>query len=506
MAYLGALGFTKPLEKLVLHGVPLQSLLDWLTKSKGPHLVEASEATAPTTALVLVVTRRTLYEEDTPYVGVGLMYKPHYIPMEPFSAAYMHLNVWHGAGSVPGSPDKLESSRLMLIMVSEMSDVIPVTTQHPVFLDMVTKETLRSTGEPLAPSFFRGFRLHSVWNWPSEGDPVHQVAFPRLGGNATSPILEYEQEKFPWSLLQGSKISITLQPPSSRHWNIESDLILPSTVDIARRRHEAKLVTLNPEGESGGVKMSPLEAPTRERVPRVVARGSKEASLLEATRQRERDLETGLDIVDCFHTLRLQILHEMGGMRELEQAAIHTLMSEFARLQSILCEDLTKSLSALCSELGASSEVLSADILGTLNHHPDNAAFLQIRELTDRHHQSVSMKINLPLMELEAAREDLERFLQGHLHELNSILGALEVVEEISQTLSNHARRVQETIITSGIEQPGVYNLVMLALAVEQPVEAILFPGILDGLTGRLGLTPPSVINPPTTAREGMSH
>ena len=40
----------------------------------------------------------------------------------------------------------------------------------------------------------------------------------------------------------------------------------------------------------------------------------------------------------------------------------------------------------------------------------------------------------------------------------------------------------------------------------DQPVEAILFPGILDGLSGRLGLMPPSVVDPPTSAREGMSR
>ena len=45
----------------------------------------------------------------------------------------------------------------------------------------------------------------------------------------------------------------------------------------------------------------------------------------------------------------------------------------------------------------------------------------------------------------------------------------------------------------------------MLALAVDQPLEAILFPGILDGLSGRLGLMPPSVVDLPTSAREGVS-
>ena len=61
--YLGAIGFTKPLEQLMLHTVPLQSLLDWLSKPKGPNLVEASVAVAPEKALVLVVSKKMLYEE-----------------------------------------------------------------------------------------------------------------------------------------------------------------------------------------------------------------------------------------------------------------------------------------------------------------------------------------------------------------------------------------------------------------------------------------------------------
>ena len=173
-----------------------------------------------------------------------------------------------------------------------------------------------------------------------------------------------------------------------------------------------------------------------------MAGGSKAASPTGTTHQGERDLETTLSIVEHIHALHLQILHEMGGMRELEQAAVHTLMAEFARLQSILCEDLTKSLSALRSELEASSEVLSADLLSILNLHPGDPAFPWVKELIQKHHQSISMKVHLPLIELEMAREDLERFLQGHLRELSSDPKAQEVVEEISQILSSYACRV----------------------------------------------------------------
>ena len=246
--------------------------------------------------------------------------------------------------------------------------------------------------------------------------------------------------------------------------------------------------------------------PAPEKAPQVVVGGSKATFPTETTHQGERALESTLGILKHIHALRLQILHDMESMRELEQAAVHTLMAEFARLQSILGEDLTKSLSALCSELEAFSEALSSDLLSVLNLHPGDLVLPRVKELIQKHHQSISMKVNLPLIELEAAREDLERFLQRCLCKLSSDPKVREVVEEISQTLLSYARRVREAILVLGIEQLAVFNRVMLALAMDQPVEVILFPGILDGLSGRLGLTPPSVVDLPTSAREGVSR
>ena len=50
-----------------------------------------------------------------------------------------------------------------------------------------------------------------------------------------------------------------------------------------------------------------------------------------------------------------------------------------------------------------------------------------------------------------------------------------------------------------------MFNRIMLALSVEQPIEAVLLPGILDGLSGRLGMMPPGVVDQPSSAREGIS-
>ena len=179
-AYLGALGFTKPLEKIVLCTAPLKSLLEWLVKPRGHHLVEATMGGVPEKALVLAATKRTLYQEDPPYVGVGLVYKPHYISTESFCHAYMHLNVWHAAALSEDSTDKLDHPRFILVSISETSDVVPDALPHPLFLEVVDMEAVEETGEPLAPCCFRGFRLHTVWNPPTGEVPTHQITFPQL--------------------------------------------------------------------------------------------------------------------------------------------------------------------------------------------------------------------------------------------------------------------------------------------------------------------------------------
>ena len=196
----------------------------------------------------------------------------------------------------------------------------------------------------------------------------------------------------------------------------------------------------------------------------------------------------------------------MGCAREVEQVAVRTLMAEFARLQAILGKDLTQSLSALHLELEASSEALAADMLNILSLHPGNLGFSRVKELLLKHHQSVSLKVNLPLIELEAAKEDLNRFLQDCLHELGSGPQVQKAFGEITQRLLGYNRRVTEIIQdTPGVEQPSVCNRIMLTMAVEQPMEAVLLPGILDGLSARLSIPAPGVVNPPTSAREGVS-
>ena len=283
-------------------------------------------------------------------------------------------------------------------------------------------------------------------------------AFPHFLGETTSSMLEYEPEKFPQGLMQGPKMAINLRPPSSDHWNITTDLVLPLAVDTFRWRRDAKRAAQGLGEESEGARASPKEGPAARESPQVVAGSSGAALSTETTHQGERALETACEILEHIHTIRLQTMHEMGGMRELEQTLVRTLMAEFARLQLIIGEDLTKSLTALHSDLETSSEALSSDLARTLNLHSDDPAFSQVKELIQKYQQSISMKVNLPLMELGAAREDMEGFLQRCLREISSQSESQEMIEELSWTLSAHASRIREVIQAPGLHEPAVFQ------------------------------------------------
>ena len=65
----------------------------------------------------------------------------------------------------------------------------------------------------------------------------------------------------------------------------------------------------------------------------------------------------------------------------------------------------------------------------------------------------LKLKVNLPLVELEAAKVDLNRFLEERLHELGSEPQVQEELGEITQQLLGYNRRVAEIVQEiSGVE------------------------------------------------------
>ena len=91
---------------------------------------------------------------------------------------------------------------------------------------------------------------------------------------------------------------------------------------------------------------------------------------------RERVLEATCRILERFHTLHLQTMHEMGGVRGVDRALARTLLAEFVRLQLVVGEDFTKSLMALRTDLDASCVALVSDIGRIMDLHLDDPRVL----------------------------------------------------------------------------------------------------------------------------------
>ena len=118
----------------------------------------------------------------------------------------------------------------------------------------------------------------------------------------------------------------------------------------------------------------------------------------------------------------------------------------------------------------------------------------------------VRLKLALPLAQVDAAREDMERFLHHHLEELHSQTDMKNLIDSLYQRIATHQSRARQIVYGKRMENIEVLLWVILGVAVDQPMESNFFPGILEGLLGRLGIAAPGEENPPTSAKEGAAR
>ena len=99
---------------------------------------------------------------------------------------------------------------------------------------------------------------------------------------------------------------------------------------------------------------------------------------------------------------------------------------------------------------------------------------------------------------------DVTTFLNARLQELSSQTKLPDRIEETANLMDLHNTRVWELARNPDLSLSEVYSRVNVGLLAWQPIEANLFPGILEGLAGSLGLSPAGTINPPRSRQEGV--
>ena len=489
-AFLGALGFTRPVEQLELRSVPLPSLLSWLSRPKGCNLVEATilaeevRTTSACWSMAIAVSREMLYKDKCPLVGVGLVYTPPYLPQVRFSVAYMNLCEWRDAAEEP--ENRLVGIRLMFIHASEASGFLPVAEGHPVLLDASATEVLSDIETSVLPLSLRGFQLHTVLVALAEGGRAHNIVSPRFQGGRASTLLLYDKETVSAKLGPQPPMRISLCAPSQDQWTIVLDTVLPSTIEEYRRLREQ--ATSKPT-ETGALPSSS---------------SGTGAGRTEAAPSREQTLQMAGSILDQAHALQLQSKQDLGHIRDLDRTLARTLMAEFSRVQLIIQEDVRKSLVTLWSDLLASCSAFIVDV-GRIMDVPTADPRLALLEASlDRFRRQASLKFDLPLAEIDAAAVDITAFMNAHLQELSSRSKLPDQIEETVRLMDLHNNRVWELVRNPDLGLSDVYCWVIVGLLAQQPIEADLFPGILEGLAGNLGLSPAGMVNPPRSRQEGM--
>ena len=179
-------------------------------------------------------------------------------------------------------------------------------------------------------------------------------------------------------------------------------------------------------------------------------------------------------------------------------------MAEFSRVQLIVQEDVGKSLVALRSDLLASCSAFVADVGRVMDIPPADPRLALLEASLERFQRQASLKFDLPLAEMDAAVVDIMAFMNARLQELSSRSELPDLIEEVARLMDQHNNRVWELVRNPDLGLSDVYSRVLVGLLARQPIEADLFPGILEGLAGNLGLSLAGTVNPPRSRQEGM--
>ena len=234
-------------ELLSLKMVLTASLLAWLTKPTGPHLVEAASDSEPHTALAILWTSEALHNPKTSKVGVGLVYKAPYIWSASFSEAYFSLKSASGTEAGKRSSD----TSLMFIHITEASQVIPHPTDRPLFLDIKQPGLIMDSNAPRPPEVFRGLKLHKV-HLVKKDTHTTQVAIPCLEGGNTHHMITYQKSQIIPEFHMSDTIEAPLAVADEKHWNILNDPMFPACLAGFKDRHETSKGTISQAGPSTG--------------------------------------------------------------------------------------------------------------------------------------------------------------------------------------------------------------------------------------------------------------
>ena len=423
----------------------MANILNWLTQPKGPHLVDGMSTPDSLTALAILVTPEALYDPDSPRVGLVLVYKAPYIQATSFSEDYFFLKL----ASQAKASNQTTSALIVFVQIHESSQVIPLPGVQTLFLDVKTAEDVTDSNEPQPPQDFRGLRLHRVV-YIGPNPPVGQVACPHLEAKTVFHWAPTQKQVLTPELEEVPQLIVALSAADADHWNIGNDPIFPSCLDKFKARHEASQASgaakLIRRPSSHGESSTPtheLPFPAWPQPPSTPTLGWREVE------------EKVTEVMDQLHNLHLETVQEMGFIWAVDQALAKSLMVEFLRLKLITGDNLSTTLQTWHADMEATTEEFLRDLdsaTQTSTALPSkNAA---VEAALHKYREVAKLKLALPLTQLDAAHEEMEKFIQFHLEERQSQQETRHLVGELSSRITDHRSRVHQVLHSEPLRHP----------------------------------------------------
>ena len=447
--------------------------------------------------MAILTTPEALYDPNSPMVGLGFMYKAPYIWAASWSEAYFNLKL----ASQAEASNQTTGAKIIFEQIQESSQVIPLPRVLTLFLDVKTSEDITDSKDPQPPQDFRGFKLHRVV-FTGVSPPIRQVALPHLQGKTAFHWAPRQKQVLSPELEEVPQITVALPAANSNHWNIVNDPIFPSCLDAFKVRHKASLASEAATLTRGASSQRESSTPPQE-LPLATWPQPPPTPTLEWREVDERVAE----VMDQVHNLHLQMMQEMGFVREIDQAFSKSLMVEFLRLKVITGDDLSETLRTWQANMEAATDKFLRDLdaatqTSTTLPSKNAAVGVALRQFQE----AAQLRLALPLTQLDEAQEEMEKFIQSHLEELRSQQETKNLIGELSSRITDHQGRVHQLLHSEPLRHPEVVPLILVGMAADRPLKSNFFPGLLEGLLGSLGIAAPGEGNPPMLSREGAGH
>ena len=186
------------------------------------------------------------------------------------------------------------------------------------------------------------------------------MAIPCLQGKTECSWISRQEQVLPPELEEASRITVPLSAADPHHWNIMNDPIFPNCLAVFKARHKASLASGAAASTGGASSQGGSSTPTWE-LPSATWPQPPPTPPLEWQEVDTRVTE----VMDQVHDLHLQLLQEMGFVREIAQALSKSLMVEFLRLKIIIGDDLSGALRTWQTDMEVATDKFLRDLDAT---------------------------------------------------------------------------------------------------------------------------------------------